>query len=309
MGTMLYARGVPFHRCYEELNLSMPPLVKEIHQGYVQAGAEIVETNTFGANAFRLAAHGLAEKLRDINHAGVRLARECAGEELWVGGAVGPLGARVEPLGPASFQEARAAFRQQVTALAEAGADLIVLETFGDPNEIREAILAAREACELPILAQMTVEENGNALGGASPEVFARRLDEWGADAIGINCSVGPEVALEVLERMSKVTGKPLSVQPNAGKPVNIEGRYVYPCAPEDLARYARRYIQAGAKIIGGCCGTTPEHIQMLKDEVRSLPPAHAEMPVTLAAEDQSEAPPMAGEGQSQLGVKLSAGK
>ncbi len=222
MGTMLYSKGIFINRCFDELNLSNPGLVKEIHQGYVRAGAEIIETNTFGANSLRLAAFGLAEKLRDINQAGVRLARECAGEDLWVAGAVGPLGLRIEPLGPTSFQEAREAFQQKITTLAEAGADLIVLETFGDLNEIREAISAARKACDLPILAQMSVDEEGNALFGASPEVFARRLEEWDADVVGVNCSVGPKLALEVLERMRKATRKPLSVQPNAGTPANI---------------------------------------------------------------------------------------
>ena len=309
MGTMLYSKGIFINRSFDELNLSMPALVKEVHQSYVRAGAEIIESNTFGANSFRLAAYGLAEKLRDINQAGVRLARECAGEDLWVAGAVGPLGLRIEPLGPTSFQEAREAFRGQITTLAEAGADLIVLETFGDPHEIREAILAAREACDLPIVAQMRVDDDGNALFGASPELFAHRLEEWGADVVGINCSVGPKLALEVLERMHKVTEKPLSVQPNAGAPVNIEGRSVHLCSPEYLAHYARRYARAGAKVIGGCCGTTPEHIKQLKNELRSLQPAHAHFQVTTSAQDRpKELPPIPQEGKSELGQKLKNG-
>ena len=309
MGTMLYSKGIFINRCFDELNLSMPALVKEVHQSYVRAGAEILESNTFGANSFRLAAYGLAEKLRDINQAGVRLARECAGEDLWVAAAVGPLGLRIEPLGPTSFQEARGAFRQQITTLAEAGADLIVLETFGDLHEIREAILAAREACDLPIVAQMRVDDDGNALFGASPELFAHRLEEWGADVVGINCSVGPKLALEVLERMHKVTGKPLSVQPNAGAPVNIEGRSVHLCSPEYLAHYARRYARAGAKVIGGCCGTTPEHIKQLKNELRSLQPAHAHFQVTTSAQDRpKELPPVPQEDRSELGQKLKNG-
>ena len=309
MGTMLYSKGIFINRCFDELNLSMPALVKEIHQSYVRAGAEIIESNTFGANSFRLAAYGLAEKLRDINQAGVRLARECAGEDLCVAGAVGPLGLRIEPLGPTSFQEAREAFRQQITTLAEAGADLIVLETFGDLHEIREAILAAREVCDVPIVAQMRVDDDGNALFGASPELFAHRLEEWGADVVGINCSVGPKLALEVLERIHKVTGKPLSVQPNAGPPVNIEGRSVHLCSPEYLAHYARRYARAGAKVIGGCCGTTPEHIKQLKNELRSLQPAHARFQVTTTTQDRpKELPPVPQEDRSELGQKLKNG-
>jgi len=309
MGTMLYSKGIFINRCFDELNLSAPALVKEIHDSYIQAGAEIIESNTFGANAYRLAPYGLVEKLADINRAGVRVARESAGEKAWVAGSVGPLGVRIEPLGPTSFQEARAAFKQQVTALADSGVDLIVLETFGDLNEIREAILATREACDLPLVAQMTVDDDGNALFGASPEVFARRLEEWGADAIGMNCSVGPKVAVEVLERMIKVTGRPLAVQPNAGKPMIVDGRSVYLCSPEYLAQYARRYIQAGAKIIGGCCGTTPEHIKLLKNEVRSLQPAHAGLRVAVAVEDQPKLlPPIPSERKSRLGAKLAAG-
>jgi homocysteine S-methyltransferase len=309
MGTMLYSKGIFINRCFDELNLSAPALVKEIHDSYIQAGAEIIETNTFGANAFRLAPYGLVEKLLDINRAGVGLARESAGENAWVAGSVGPLGVRIEPLGPTSFQEAREAFKQQVTVLADAGVDLIVLETFGDLNEIREAILAAREACDLPVVAQMTVDDDGNALFGASPEVFARRLEEWGADALGMNCSVGPKVAVEVLERMIKVTGRPLAVQPNAGQPVLVDGRSVYLCSPEYLAQYARRYIQAGAKIIGGCCGTTPEHIKLLKNEVRSLQPAHAGLRVAVAVEDQPKLlPPIPMERKSRLGEKLADG-
>lgn len=309
MGTVLYSKGIFINRCFDELNLSAPALVKEIHDSYVQAGAEIIETNTFGANAYRLAPYGLVEKLLEINRAGVRVARESAGENAWVAGSVGPLGVRIEPLGPTSFQEARAAFKQQVTALADAGVDLIMLETFGDLNEIREAILATREACDLPVVAQMTVDDDGNALFGASPEVFARRLEEWGADAIGMNCSVGPKVAVEVLERMIKVTDRPLAVQPNAGKPMLVDGRSVYLCSPEYLAQYARRYIQAGAKIIGGCCGTTPEHIKLLKNEVRSLQPAHAGLRVAVAVEDQPKLlPPLPSERKSRLGAKLAAG-
>ena len=306
MGTMLYGKGIFINRCFDELNLSMPALIGEIHQSYVKAGAEILETNTFGANSFKLAAHGLVEKLRDINLAGARLARQAAGEDLLVAGAVGPLGVRIEPLGPTSFEEARNAFRQHVTALAEGGVDLILLETFGDLNEMREAMRAAREACDLPIVAQMTVDDEGNALYGASPEMFAQRLTEWGADVVGVNCSVGPKVMLEVLERMVKVSQKPLAVQPNAGSPMSIEGRNVYLCSPEYLCQYARRYIQAGVKLIGGCCGTTPEHIKLLKNEVRSLQPVHTRISVKAAEEAKPKTlTPIAFEQRSTLARKI----
>ncbi len=289
MGTMLYAKGIFINRCFDELNISMPALIKEIHSAYVKAGAEVLETNTFGANAVRLGAHGLAEKLHDINVAGVKLARQCGGEDMIVGGAIGPLGVRIEPLGPTSFSEARDAFRQQATSLAEGGADVIFLETFGDLRELREALLAVRDVCDLPIVAQMTVDDDGNALYGGTPETIAQDLASWGADVAGLNCSVGPKTMLDAAERMMKVTGKPLSVQPNAGNPVNVEGRNVYLCSPEYLCQYARRYIQAGVKLIGGCCGTTPEHIKLLKNEVRSLQPAITR--ISVKSPDEGEKP------------------
>jgi homocysteine S-methyltransferase len=308
MGTMLYNKGIFINRCFDELNLSMPALIKEIHSSYVKAGAEMLETNTFGANAMRLAAHGLVEKMRDINLAGAKLARQCAGDDLAVGGAVGPLGLRIEPLGPTSFAEARNIFREQIAALAEGGADVIVLETFGDVHEIREAIFAAREACDLPVVAQVTVDDDGNALYGGSPETFAAMLTEWGADVVGVNCSVGPKTMLEVSERMMKVTQKPLAVQPNAGMPVNVEGRNVYLCSPEYLCQYARRYIQSGVKLIGGCCGTTPEHIKLLKNEVRSLQPVHTRLSVRVTEEEKPKVlTPTPFAGRSRLAAKLAA--
>ncbi len=306
MGTMLYSKGIFINRCFDELNLSMPALIKEIHQAYVKAGAEILETNTFGANSFRLGAHGLIEKLKDINIAGAKLARQCAGEDILVGGAVGPLGVRIEPLGPTSFAEARQAFQEQIAALAEGGVDLIMLETFGDLHEIREAILAAREACDLPLVAQMTVDDDGNALYGGTPEALAQSLTEWGADIVGLNCSVGPKTMLESVERMMRATTKPLAVQPNAGNPMNIEGRNVYLCSPEYLCQYARRYIQAGVKLIGGCCGTTPEHIKLLKNEVRSLQPALPRPTVKVEdGEKPRTMPPIPFETRSSLARKL----
>ncbi len=273
MGSMLYSKGIFINRCFDELNLSMPALIKEIHTAYVKSGAEILETNTFGANAFRLGAHGFVDKLREINLAGVKLARQAGGDDVLIAGAVGPLGVQIEPLGPTAFSEARDAFRQQIKVLAEAGVDLIILETFGHLPEIREALAAARESCDLPVVAQMTVNDEGIAPDGADAVTFTQRLTEWGADVIGVNCSVGPKAMLDVLEQMVKVTSKPLSVQPNAGLPVNIEGRNVYLCSPEYLCQYARRYIQSGVKLIGGCCGTTPDHIKLLNNEIRPLQP------------------------------------
>ncbi|MGE5646062.1 MAG: bifunctional homocysteine S-methyltransferase/methylenetetrahydrofolate reductase [Acidobacteriota bacterium] len=309
MGTMLYSRGVFINRCFDELNLSSPGMVKEIHEEYVKAGAEILETNTFGANRVRLAGYGFAEKLREINHAGVRLAREAAGEQAFVAGSIGPLGVRIEPLGPTSFAEARAAFREQIEALVEAGIDLLVLETFANLSELHEAVMAAREAAgpELAVVAQVTIDDFGNMPDGAATSVFTARLDGWPVDVIGLNCSVGPKNALETIEQMAQYTSKPLSAMPNAGNPATVEGRKIYLSSPEYMAQYARRFIWAGAKVIGGCCGTTPEHIKLISSEARSLQPARRGLAVTVetpvARAQAMEKAPVAE--KSALGRKL----
>ena len=313
MGTMLYSRGVFINRCFDELNLSGADLVRGVHQEYVRAGAEILETNTFGANRPRLAAFGAAEKLVEINRAGVHLAREAAKNGPFVAGAVGPLGVRIEPLGSTSFAEARAAFREQIDALLEAGVDLLIFETFGNLDELREAVTAAREAAgkEIALIAQVTIDDFGNLLGGMDTESFTRAMNEWPVDVIGLNCSVGPKATLETIERMVGLTSKPLSAMPNAGLPMRVEGRNIYLCSPEYMAQYARRLLWAGVRIVGGCCGTTPEHIKLIVSETRSLQPvkkalalkveepkakAHALEPVPVAV-------------KSGLGAKLAGGK
>ncbi len=313
MGTVLYAKGIFINRCYDELNLSAPGLIREVHTDYVKAGAEILESNTFGANRARLGAFGLAEKLREINQAGVRIAREAAGDQAYVAGAIGPLGIRLEPLGPTSFAEARAMFREQAEALVEAGVDLLILETFNSASEIREAILAAREAAgpEMVIVAQVTVEEGGHLLDGTSIESYTRLLSESSADVIGLNCSSGPKLLLETIEKVAPLTTKPLSVMPNAGLPASVEGRNIYLCSPEYMAQYARRFLQAGVKLLGGCCGTTAEHIKEMRSEARSLQPAQRTIQVT-ANEPETKAKALDGvpmNAKSGLGAKLAAGK
>lgn len=313
MGTMLYSKGVFINRCFDELNLSSPSIVREIHQEYVKAGAEILETNTFGANRLRLGAFGLAEKLRDINRAGVRIAREAAKEGVFVAGAVGPLGVRIEPLGPTSFAEARGYFREQVEALVESGVDLLILETFYDLNEMREAIFAAREVAgkDMVIISQVTIDDDGRMPDGSVTSTFTQKLDEWPTDIIGLNCSVGPKAALETIEKMVQYSRKPLSAMPNAGLPAKVEGRNIYLCSPEYMAQYTRRFLWAGVKVIGGCCGTTPEHIKLLHSEARSLNPGQRSLRVTV---EEPEAKPKAlpkveVAKKSQLGEKLATGK
>jgi homocysteine S-methyltransferase len=270
-GTLLYARGIFINRCYDELNLSQPDLIRQIHHDYYQSGSDIVETNTFGANAFRLERHSLQDKVREINLAGVRLAREAAKSfDGMVAGSVGPLGIRVEPLGKTSLEEARTAFVEQITALVEGGVDLLMMETFSYLNELREAILAARQVNpDIPVVAQVTIDEEGNCVDGSSPESFAARLTEWGADVIGCNCSIGPAPMLEALERMAQVTDKPLAAQPNAGMPRSVEGRNIYLCSPEYMASYTKKMVAVGVRLIGGCCGTTPEHLRAMKAALR----------------------------------------
>ncbi|MFZ0515433.1 MAG: bifunctional homocysteine S-methyltransferase/methylenetetrahydrofolate reductase [Acidobacteriaceae bacterium] len=317
MGTMLYERGVFIHRCYDELNLSQPDLIRTIHEEYLQAGAEIIETNTFGGNRFRLQRHGLQDKVHDINVAGARIARQAADQirdkqatQAFVGGAVGPIGVQIEPLGKVSFEEARAAFAEQIRALAEGGVDLLVLETMTSLNEVHQAILAAREAApELPILAMMTIDEEGNTLDGSSPEVAAKKLTEWGADAVGCNCSAGPATILSAIERMRTATTLPLVAMPNAGMPRAVDGRNIYLCSPEYMASFARKFAQAGVQFVGGCCGTTPSHIRAIRSALRALD-ARKSGPVTPASvtvPNTVTAPPL--EERSKLGADLVAGK
>jgi methionine synthase I (cobalamin-dependent)/5,10-methylenetetrahydrofolate reductase len=288
MGTMLYAKGIFLNKSFDELNLTQPDLVAEVHQAYVRAGADVIETNTFGANRIKLGAFGLADRTHAINLQGARIARHAAREQAWVAGAIGPLGIRIEPWGRTGVDEAEAWFTEQARALLEGGVDLFVLETFRDLNEIGAAIRAVRGVCDLPIVAQVTTEEGGNSLDGAAPESFVPELERHGADVVGLNCSVGPAAMLETIERMARVSGKRLSAQPNAGRPREIEGRNIYLCSPEYMASYARRFINSGVRLVGGCCGTTPEHIRHIKLAVRALTPAKVSQ--TLRSADQGDA-------------------
>ncbi|MGD0682624.1 MAG: bifunctional homocysteine S-methyltransferase/methylenetetrahydrofolate reductase [Terracidiphilus sp.] len=316
MGTVLYARGVFINRCYDELNLSDPGLILSIHEEYLQAGAEIIETNTFGANRFRLARHGLAGNVAQINAAGVRLARQAVDHlkekqagEAWVAGSVGPLGVRLEPLGKTGLDEARAAFAEQIDALAEAGADLIIIETMPALDEAREALAAAREvAPDLPVLVMVTVDDESNCLDGSSPAQAASLLTEWGAGAIGVNCSTGPATVLTAIEAMRSATPLPLAAMPNAGLPRAVEGRNIYLCSPEYMAEFARKAITAGVQIVGGCCGTTPNHIRAMRSAMRAID-AQARVEVTGSAPALiTETPPAPLGERSRIGSLIAEG-
>ena len=310
MGTMLYARGIFLNRSFDELNLTQPDLVAEVHQAYVRAGADVIESNTFGANRIKLGAFGLAEKVQAINFQGARIARHAARENAYVAGAMGPLGIRVEPWGRTGVDEAEQYFREQARALHDGGVDLFVLETFRDVNEISAAIRAIRATCDLPIVAQVTTEEDGNTLDGVAPESFVPRLEQQGASVVGLNCSVGPAAMLETIERMAQVASVRLSAQPNAGSPREVEGRNIYLCSPEYMASYARRFINSGVRLVGGCCGTTPDHIRQIKTAVRALAPsapARDKATVTAPAPPRVEIVPLAEKSRMANGLSRGA--
>lgn len=288
VGTRLYDKGIYINRSYDELNIAAPDLVREVHEEYVSAGADIIETNSFGATRNKLQPYGLESKLREINIAAARLAREAAGEKAFVAGAIGPLGLRVEPFGPTSFDEAKEMFKEQAEALLEGGVDLFILETFSELPLIEQAILAVRELSDLPIVAQMTIQMDGKTLYGDTPEQFTKRLDELGVEVIGLNCGMGPNHLLNALEKMRSVTTKPLSAQPNAGLPRDVQGRQFYMGSPEYMAEFSRRFVQVGAKFVGGCCGTTPTHIKLIASAIRADSPrqtakAFVQQPATVA--------------------------
>jgi len=310
MGTLLYSKGVFINRSYDELNLSQAELIRGIHHEYLQAGAEIIETNTFGGNSFRLGRYSMSDKVKEVNHAGAKVAREAAKSfDVWVAGSVGPLGIRIEPLGKTSFEETRAAFREQIEALVEAGVDLLMFETFGYIEELHQALLAARDVdSKIPLVAQVTVDEDSNALDGSTPEIFAPRLEEWGADVIGCNCSVGPVAMLEAVERIRAATSLPLSAQPNAGIPRSVDGRNIYLCSPEYMASYARKFVAAGVRLVGGCCGTTPDHIRVMKNALRVGEARTKAATVAVKGEAvPKSAPAVPLEKRSRLGAKIAA--
>jgi methionine synthase I (cobalamin-dependent)/5,10-methylenetetrahydrofolate reductase len=311
MGTMLYAKGVFINKCYDELNLRNPEIVAEVHKQYVRAGAEIIETNTYGANRIKLRSFGIEDELRAINERGAALAREAAGDSVFVAGAIGPLGIRIEPYGPTSLAEAREYFREQAAALRDAGVDLFVLETMSNIAEIEQGIAAIRDVCSLPIVAQMTIGNDGRTIYGDTPRTIAQRLDLAGADVIGLNCSVGPDVMLDAIEEITAVTAKKISAQPNAGLPREVNGRQMYMASPDYMAKYAKRLIHKGVKFLGGCCGTTPEHIKIMADAVRPLSPRRSFVVVEREADakhsDSKESVPMAA--RSNWGKRIAAGE
>ncbi|HKP68515.1 MAG TPA: bifunctional homocysteine S-methyltransferase/methylenetetrahydrofolate reductase [Pyrinomonadaceae bacterium] len=276
MGTRLYDKGIYINRSYDELNIVAPDLVREVHEEYVKAGADVIETNSFGATRHKLQPYGLENKIREINSAAARLASEAAGERVFVAGAIGPLGLRIEPYGPTSFDEAKELYKEQIEGLLDGGIDLFVLETFSELPVIEQAIRAVRELSDLPIIAQMAIQMDGKTTFGTTPEAFTARLDELDVEVIGLNCGMGPNHVLNALDKMRPLTGKKLSAQPNAGLPRDVQGRQFYMGSPEYMAEFSRRFVQSGAKFVGGCCGTTPTHIKLIAEAIRSVSPRQA---------------------------------
>ena len=310
MGTLLYGRGVFVNVCYDELNRRRPELVRQIHAEYVAAGAEILETNTFGANPVKLSSYGLAEQTEEINRAAAELARAAAGKRASVAGAIGPLGIRIEPWGPTAREEAVTFFGRQVNGLLEGGVDGFVLETFSDMSEIGCAVAAVRGLTDLPIIAQMTVGPSGKTAYGNDATLIARELTELGVDVVGLNCSVGPAVMLDAIEEMAEATDLPLIAQPNAGLPRTVRDRKMYLASPEYMAQYAKRMIDAGVRFVGGCCGTTPDHTKQIRRAVASLRPktvVTAEPVAEAGVDAATEAVPL--DVRSAWGRKLARGE
>lgn len=315
MGTMLYQQGVFLNRCFDELNLADPALVQSVHAGYVEAGADFIETNTFGANRVKLSPYGLADDVEKINRAGVQLARAAAGERTLVAGAIGPLGCELTEFGPMTAKEAGQIFRQQGSALVEAGVDLLILETFSNTDELLVALEAVGDLADIPNIAQMTVNERSETIYGERlDQALGRIAQQEPVTAVGLNCAVGPSSMLSSLELALSITDKPVSVQPNAGMPRSVEGRQLYMCTPEYMAEYAKRFLEKGARIIGGCCGTTPDHIREIARAVRSVDRAVARTTVSVKVSPDRgaeaalvQAVPL--EKKSQFGAKLVAGE
>jgi homocysteine S-methyltransferase len=307
MGTMLYGRGVFVNVCYDELNMTRPELVRGVHEAYVRAGAEILETNTFGGNPVKLSSHGLEDRTEELNRAAARLAREAARGKAFVLGAMGPLGIRIEPWGPTSREEAGELFARQAQGLAEGGVDGFILETFSDLDELESGVRAVRTLSDLPLFAQMSFGTDGITSYGTPVELFAERVAILGVDVVGLNCSVGPAAMLETIERLASVTNRPISALPNAGLPRSVSGRIMYLSSPEYMGRYARRMIDAGVQFVGGCCGTTPAHIREVRSQVISLQPSRFQERLDAGVEREEEHEPLPLEERSGIGAKLNA--
>jgi len=285
MGTEIYRRGVFINRCYDALNLSKAELIRGIHEDYAEAGADILTTNTYGAHRLRLQKYGLEDQLQDVIASGVRLARESAGDRCFVAGSMGPLPMLLKPSGPISGASAREAYREQVAIMLEEGVDLVVLETFRQLTMLEEAVEAVRSvSSDIPLAASFAFKPQRHYYVGSTPEEVASTVSTWDIDILGTNCVIGPQLMLDVVERLQAVTGKPIMAMPNAGQAEIVEGRSLYLASPEYMGEYARRFFQAGARVVGGCCGTTPEMVRQMRSFLSSAEPSKAKLKVSVPA-------------------------
>lgn len=306
MGTQLYSRGVFINRSFDELCLREPTLVEKVHEEYLSAGAEILTTNTYGANRLRLAGYGLESQVEAINVAGVRLAKKAAHGRAFIAGSIGPSGRELKPVGMISPEEAYEAFREQATALANAGADVIFLETFTTLRELELAFRAVKSVCNLPIIpfTCYLFDTNGQVVSD-TPEEVARTVEGWGGVALGTNCGYGPAAALEVVDRLAHSTSLKIAANPNAGMPQQVEGRTIYLATPEYMAEFARRLVQKGASMVGGCCGTTPAQIREMKSYLKSITPARTTVVISSPEERPAAVEPKPTSERTRFGCGL----
>jgi methionine synthase I (cobalamin-dependent)/5,10-methylenetetrahydrofolate reductase len=310
MGSLIYERGVFIDKCYDELNLSRPELIRSIHEDYIRSGAKVIETNTYGANRYKLKSHNLLDQLEEINRKGVILAREAAGGNAYVGGSMGPLGVEIEPWGEISLEQVFEAFAEQAGCLAMAGVDLFILETIQDIREMEQAIRAVRSISGLPVVAMMTVGEDGKTRYGLDLDDVTCRLLASDATVIGLNCTVGPKLMLDFVERMIAVSDRPICIMPNAGRPQYTDGRMIYLSTPEYFSVYTKRFIEKGVRMMGGCCGTTPEHIARMAN-VLAMKQTRVQHSISIGVKPVTEEPlpePVPQAGKSHLSRKLSGG-
>ena len=305
MGTEIYARGIFINTCYDELNLTNPKMVKEIHRSYIEAGADIIETNTFGANRIKLQKHSLENKLHAINYQGAEIAREMAGDEVYVAGSVGPLGERLEPWGVLSVQEAREIYQEQAKPLIDGGVDIISLETFSDLHLIQQAIIGIKEKFDIPIMAHMTIGDDGNSLFGTPPERLGAKMKQFGANIVGLNCSVGPKIMLDSIIKMIGAVDVPVSVMPNAGIPQNVDGRNIYLATAEYFGEYAKRFAQAGVRVIGSCCGTNAKFTREMQKAIQSVRPRKRIKHQPIAVTEKKTKPEIPTRERSELARKI----
>jgi len=311
MGSLIYEKGVFIDKCYDELNLSRPELIKSIHEEYIRSGARVIETNTYGANRFKLKSHHLIDQIDAINTTGVTLAREAAGDKAYVAGSMGPSGVEIEPWGETSLEEVFEAYAEQAGIMQKAGVDLFILETFQDIREMEQAISAIRSVSELPVIAMMTVGEDGKTRYGVDLDDVTCRLQNSEATVIGLNCTVGPKPMLDFVENMSRISDKPISVMPNAGRPQYTDGRMIYMSTPEYFSVYSKRFIDKGVRVLGGCCGTTPEHISKMAMAL-AMKQTRIQHSIDIGVRTVPEEPlpdPVPAAEKSDLSKKLTSGK